>query len=75
VTSGDPRRDNHGNSRNSRDPLPIKQRRERAALTPIGYPDRLSKTMAQCLFRGEPHSRSDVNLGDVDRLNRDKVKC
>jgi hypothetical protein len=66
VTSPDPRRDNHGNSWNSRDPLPIKQRRGRAALTPIGYPDRSSKTMAH-VFRGEPHPRSDVNLGDVDR--------
>lgn len=75
MTSGDPRRDNHSNSWNSRDPLPIKQRRRRAALTPIGYPDRSSKPMAQSLFGGEPHPRSDVNLGDVDRLNRDKVKC
>ena len=46
MTSPDPRRDNHGNSSNSRDPLPIKQRRGRAALAPIGYPDRSSKPMA-----------------------------
>lgn len=74
MTSPDPRRDNHGNSCNSRDPLPTK------ATSGMGCPrsDRLSRPVVKTdgyVIRGEPHPRSDVNLGDVDRLNRDKVKC
>ena len=74
MTSGDSRRNNHGNSGNSRNPLPIKQRRGRAALAPIRYSDWSSNTTARGSSEGEPHPRSDVNLYAVDRLNRDKVK-
>ena len=74
MTSPDPRRDNHGNL--------LQQPRSVAdqATSGTGCPrsDRLSRPVVKTdgyVFRGEPHPRSDVNLGDVDRLNRDKVKC